>query len=85
MSQHLVRVYSRANVGGIIISSEGYTEPAITVCREALVQKVCVLSKLAEIVRLLEGDGSLSELLRVKIQAAIVEKNPLFEPNNVRR
>jgi restriction system protein len=79
VSPHLVRVYSRSDVAGIIISSSGFTEPAVTQCREALAQKIVVLMTLAEIVRLLERSGSFVELLRKKIQAARLEKNPLLE------
>lgn len=85
VSHHLVRVYGRACAGGIIISSSGYTEPAVTICRETLAQKVCVLAQLSEIVLLLELDGSLTEMLRTKVQAAIVDKNPFLEMGNTDR
>jgi hypothetical protein len=40
VSPHLVNIFNRGHVGGILISASGYTEPAIAVCREALSQKV---------------------------------------------
>lgn len=80
VSQHLVRVYHRGFSRGIFISASGYTEPAITVCREALQKSVFVLCKLEEFIRLLEREESISEFLRLKINAAIIHKNPLFEP-----
>src|SRR5207237_8035341 len=79
VADHLVRIYGRSVAGGIIISTSGYTDPAVTTCREALAQKVCVLSTLSEILLLLEREASLVELLKVKIQAAVVDKNPFVE------
>ncbi len=78
VSQHLVRVFSRGNARGIFISASDYTEPAIETCRESLRQAVIVLCKLEEIVRLLEREGDLKDWLKTKINAAIVDKNPLF-------
>lgn len=80
VSQHLVRVFNRNAARGILISHSGYTEPAVTICRESLAQSVFVLVNLKEIVLLLEGKGSLPDLLRAKVEAAIVDKNPLVEP-----
>lgn len=80
VSQHLVRVFNRRASRGILISQSGYTGPAITTCRESLAQSVFVLAKLEEIVLLLERDGSLVEFLKAKVQAAIIDKNPLVEP-----
>jgi sugar/nucleoside kinase (ribokinase family) len=54
ISEHLVRLMSRAEVRGIFISASDYTEPAIHTVREFLQHKVLVLSTLHEIVRLLE-------------------------------
>lgn len=78
VSTHIVRLYGRGDVRGIFISSSGYTEPAVTTCRDALHQKVVVLCKLEEIVQLLDSEASLRALLKDKVHAAIVEKNPLF-------
>ncbi|MGA2585770.1 MAG: restriction endonuclease [Candidatus Aminicenantales bacterium] len=76
VSQHLVRVFSRKGARGFLISYSGYTEPAIAVCKESLSQMVVILSSLHEIVELLEREDDLSEFLRKKIRAAIIDKNP---------
>ena len=80
VSQHLVRVFSRGHARGIFISASDYTEPAITTCKESLQKAVVVLCKLEEIVRLLEQESNLTDLLKAKINAAIIDKNPLHEP-----
>ncbi len=76
VATHLVSVYSRGDVGGIYISASGYTNPAINDFREALREKVVILCELREIIRLLEQEANLTELLRSKIRAAKVEKQP---------
>jgi restriction endonuclease Mrr len=83
VSQHLVRVFSRGHARGIFISTSGYTEPAISICREALQKSVVVLCKLEELIRLLEREDNLREFLKAKVNAAIVFKNPLHEPLSV--
>jgi PHD/YefM family antitoxin component YafN of YafNO toxin-antitoxin module len=80
VSQHLVRIFNRGHARGIFISASDYTEPAITICKESLQKAVVVLCKLEEIVRLLEQEGNLKDLLKAKIKAAIIDKNPLHEP-----
>lgn len=80
ISPHLVNIFSRDHAGGIIISASTYTQPAITVCKEALALKVVVLCELQEIVMLLDKEKDLQEFLRSKIDAAIVGKNPFLKP-----
>lgn len=80
VSQHLVRVFTRGAARGILVSQSGYAAPAVTICRESLARSVFVLVKLEEIVFLLERGNSLAELLRSKVNAAIIDKNPLVEP-----
>jgi hypothetical protein len=80
VAQHLVRVFNRGHAHGIFISASGYTPAAITSCHESLQKAVFALCKLEEIVLLLERDLPLSDFLRKKIDAAVVHKNPLFEP-----
>ncbi|HEJ3570220.1 TPA: restriction endonuclease [Pseudomonas aeruginosa] len=82
ISEHLVRLMSRAEVRGIFISASDYTEPAIHTVREFLQHKVLVLSTLQEIVRLLEQQDDLSEFFTKKVQAAQIHKNPYFCPHN---
>lgn len=83
VSPHLVKLFNRGQTGGIIISASNYTEPAITVCRDALHSKVVVLCKLEEIVLLLEKEMDLRTFLKSKINAAKMDKDPLYEPLNV--
>ena len=79
ISQHLVRVYHRAEGRAIIISASDFTSPAVSTCKEALQQKVVVLCTLQEIVFLLEKHGDLRDLIRKKVRVAIGEKNPFIE------
>lgn len=82
ISQHIVRVFNRGGqVRGLFISYSEFTEPAVTTCREALAGgAVVVLSKLQEVVELLDNEGDLKTWLKAKVTAAIVDKNPLFLP-----
>lgn len=79
VSHHLVRIHNRGQARGIIISESGYTGPAITICKEALRDTVIILCKLEEIVMLLEHEKDLKAFLRAKINAAIIDKNPMAE------
>jgi restriction system protein len=80
ISEHLVRLISRAEARGIFISASGYTEPAIQTAREFLQHKVVILADLQEIVRLLEQQGDLDLLFVKKLNAAQIHKNPYFKP-----
>ncbi len=77
VSSHLVRVYHRGQARGIIISSSGYTDPAIEIVREALQKAPFCLCLLQEIVFLLENRLDLKEMLRTKIRGAVIDKKPL--------
>ena len=79
LSEHLMRIFLREGARAIFISSADYTEPAVTMCREALHAAVVILCKLVEFVILLEKDGDISSFLSEKIRAAVVHKNPFFE------
>jgi restriction system protein len=81
VSQHLVRIHSRGQACGIIISESGYTGPAINTCKEALRDTVIVLCKLKEIVMLLEQEKNIKAFFEAKINAAIIDKNPMAEVN----
>ena len=76
ISQHMYRVFCRAEARAIIISANGFTAPAVTSCKEALSQKVVTLCTLQEIVMLLEQQADLTEFLRRKVEATIMDKNP---------
>jgi len=80
-AEHLVRLYGRPEAHGIFISASGYTDAAVAVCKEALLQgKVVVLCDLQEIALLIEQEADIQEFLRQKIQAAIVDRNPYYSP-----
>jgi len=74
VSQHLVRVWARAEAGGIFISSSGYTEPAISTVDGVLNQRIVVLVELEEIVHAVENDVELRDLLKKKIIGATLDK-----------
>jgi len=80
ISEHLVRLISRAEGRGIFVSASDFTEPAIHTCREFLQHKLITLVTLQEIVRLLEQQKELAEFLEQKVQAAQIHKNPYFIP-----
>ena len=82
VASHLVRVFSRGFAGGIFISYSDYSEAAYKDCKEALREKVIVLCRLNEFVHALEQGIPLGELLEKKIDAAVIEKEPLRFPFN---
>jgi restriction endonuclease Mrr len=80
VAQHLVRVYSRAGVHGLIISASGFADTSVEQCRQALAAKTIVLAELREIVHLLEREGDFADWLRVRTRAAAVDRKPLCRP-----
>jgi restriction system protein len=80
ISEHLVRLISRAEARGLIISASDYTDPAIHTCREFLQHKIVALCHLQELVILLEKQADISAFLGQKIEAAQIHKNPYFKP-----
>lgn len=78
-SPHLSRLFLRANAHGIFIATNGYTEPVLTECKNALNLKTIFLCSLQEFVMLLQRQGDLVGLLKKKSQAAIIDKNPYLE------
>lgn len=80
LAPHLVRLFSRGGQArGLFVSYTAFTAPAIAECRNALAGgAVIVLATLQEIVDFLERDGDLQSWLKRKVDAAIVDKNPLF-------
>jgi hypothetical protein len=80
ISEHIVRVYGRAESRAIIVSASSFTDPAVSLCRDALSQKVVTLCTLREVVTVLEGELDLSHFLRAKVNAAITHKNPFHDP-----
>lgn len=80
VAQHLVRVYSRPGVHGLIVSASEFADTAVQQCRHALTQRVIVLAELREIVMLLEHHSDFATWLQAKTRAAAVDRNPLFFP-----
>jgi hypothetical protein len=80
VASHLVRVYSRGQAGGILISNSPYTPAAVADCKDALKVQTVVLVELKEIVQALTLNLSVRELLATKIRAAALFKNPLSYP-----
>lgn len=76
VSPHIVHLYGRGEMRGIFISSSGYSEPAISTCRDVLHSRVIVLCTLEEVVRVLDSDGTLKQLLTEKVRVALIDKNP---------
>lgn len=76
VAQHLVRVFHRGQSRGVLLSASPVTEAALAMMRESLKQAVFVLMTLDEVVFALEQRHSLKEILRTKVQAAIVQKQP---------
>lgn len=66
ISRHLVRIYHRGHSRGIFISASEYTQPAISVCKEALQKTVLTLCSLQEIVNLLDKEKELVPFLKEK-------------------
>jgi hypothetical protein len=76
VAEHLVRVYGRGDVRGLFVSYSAFTPAALEDCRTALTQKVVALCRLEEFVTLLNADAELLPMLRDKVNAAVLEKNP---------
>jgi restriction system protein len=64
VAQHLVRVYSRPGVHGLIVWASEFADTTVQQCRHALTQRVIVLAELREIVMLLERHGNFATWLR---------------------
>lgn len=81
INDHIVRMQERGGrVSGLYISFSDYSAASITACHNALNYGiVVVLAKLEEIFRLLEIEGDLNRWLKTKIEAAILDKNPLMK------
>jgi restriction system protein len=76
VAQHLVRVYNRAGVRGLFISYTDFTPAALDSCRLALHERVVTLAKLEEIVAVVQAGGSLAAMLRTKVAAATLHRQP---------
>lgn len=77
VSRHLVRTFGRPETGALLVSASGYTPAAVAECRRALRDRVVVLIELREIVLALEEDRAIGELLRKRIEVAVLDRKPL--------
>lgn len=81
LGYHHSRVFLRHAANGIFISASGFTEPAVAHAKLALTRMVSVLCELEEIVMLLEREqADVQGYFREKVQAAVLERNPLHRP-----
>ncbi len=85
ISEHLVRLMSRAEGRGIFISASDYTKPAVHVARDFLQHKTFIMATLEEIVQLLDRQAELNDFLIEKVHAAQIHKNPYFRPLDSRK
>jgi restriction system protein len=76
IAEHLVRLFARADCGGIVIATNGFTQPAIDECRNALRDRTVILCRLQEIVEALQAKGSITDLLKGRIERAILDRDP---------
>jgi hypothetical protein len=76
VSEHMMRVFARAQSRGIIIAHPGYSAPAIEKVREFLRDAPFILCDLEEVVAIIDDDVSVQDWLRPKIHAAIIERDP---------
>lgn len=79
LASHMMRLYARSDARGLFISTSEYTQPVITECVTHSTNKLMVLSSLREFVMLLMSERDLVQMLRTKVRAASLEKNPYFE------
>lgn len=78
VAPHINRLMLRNGVSGILISNSGYTPAALEACRDFL-QRVLVLCTLRELVDLLNREEDLVAMLRAKVRAAKLDRNPFKE------
>lgn len=79
VSPHLVRLFGREGARGLIIANPGYSGPAIKIVREALRSRAVVLATLHEFVAVLTRGDDLAEMLRQKVRAAVIDREPLVD------
>ena len=83
VAQHQVRVYNRGHARGLFIASSGFTPAAVAACRDQLQHAPFVLAELREFIDLLDGEWDVAAMLRAKVDAAILERQPLhvYQPS----
>lgn len=76
VAQHINRVMFREGARGIFISATDFTSTAQNALCQSLSHRVQVGIQLQEIIYTLEKKADLTHVLREKVQAAILDKNP---------
>jgi hypothetical protein len=79
IAPHFVSVYGRGTVGGIFISYSGFSPAAIEDAKTGLTQKVFVLTKLQEIIQVIDCEGDLKDFFKEKINQAKSSRNPFYQ------
>jgi hypothetical protein len=80
VNPHISRLFVRGDARGLVLSASGYTSSAVAAARDALSVKTVILCELEELLRLFGTDTPLVQYLRYKIQAAVLNKQPLYKP-----
>lgn len=78
VAKHLVHVFTRGEAKGIFLSVNGFTEPAVTMCKQALSKAFVILCDLKEILDILDSQEDLKQLFLEKIRVCVVDRNPYF-------
>jgi hypothetical protein len=78
VAHHMVKVGHRGGVRGLVVSASGFTDAAITTCRDELIRGVFVLAELRELILWMEREHPLRAALKQKVDHAMIDKNPLF-------
>jgi len=78
--EHISQLTLRGGqVRGIFISYSKFTDPAIETCRDAYASgAVVTLCQLEELIELMEKQGDLKAMLKAKVNASLLHKQPLF-------
>jgi hypothetical protein len=76
VAHHLVRVMGRSGARGMVIANPGFSDAAIRQVRDAMGHMTVVLVTLEEIVGVLTRGDDLVEMLRSKIRAAVIDREP---------
>ncbi|HEX8466740.1 MAG TPA: restriction endonuclease [Allosphingosinicella sp.] len=76
VAQHLVRVMGRSGARGMIIANPGFSDAAVKQVRDAMGHMTVVLVTLEEIVSVLTRGDDLTDMLRTKIRAAVIDREP---------
>jgi restriction system protein len=80
INAHLVRIYHRAQVRGIFISTSGYTSSGLESAKEALVRNTMLtLFDLEEFVKIIDSDIDFMDYMEKKIIASQLNKNPFLK------